>query len=194
MFAAVCTQTAKSRVGPTSSDILLRTLWGDGSLGEQWLEVWHQLSSYVNHGGFPRTWYAGKHCSGRASQQTTAHILATGIPEVHRHLISIGNTHASPLSTVASEWVDPGLMVSLFFGWFWYTFLLVVSGSGAKSEKSRTAVAWWYVLKCVLTLPELGFFCTMQKVTNCLWCHPESIWGSPSHPAAFCLSKIQIQQ
>jgi len=97
--------------------------YGAMSIGEQWLEVWHQLSSYLNHGGFPRTWYSGNHCSGRASQlRIGSHILATGIPEVHHHLISSGSG-ATPMHpccphSIASEWVDPGLMVSLFLGGF----------------------------------------------------------------------------
>lgn len=99
------------------------TQWGEMRGSEQWLKVWHQLSSYVNHGGFPRTWYSGNHCRGRASQlRTGAHILATCIPEVHRHLISSGSG-ATPMHpccphSVASEWLDPGLMVSLFLGGF----------------------------------------------------------------------------
>lgn len=116
-------QTVNVWVWATSSDILLHILQRDESLGEQRLEVWLQLSCYMNHGGFPRTWYSGNHCSGRASQLSTgAHILATGIPEVHRHLI-YSSSRATPMHpccphSVASEWVDPGLMVSLFFGWF----------------------------------------------------------------------------
>lgn len=90
---------------------------------EEWLEVWHQLSSYVNCGGFPRTRYSGNHCSGRASQlRTGAHILATGIPEICRHLISSSRRetpmHPCCPHSVASEWLDPSLMVSLFSGGF----------------------------------------------------------------------------
>lgn len=105
----------------TFSDILLHTQERWGVKGELWLEVWHQLLSYVIHGGFPRTWYSGNHWCGRASQLGTgAHILATGIPEVHCLLIS-SSARPTPMHPrcphwVAGEWLDPGLMVSLFLG------------------------------------------------------------------------------
>lgn len=117
------TQTIKTCIRATFSDILLHILLRDGRLGERWLKVWHQLSTYMNRRGFPRTRYSGNHCSGRASQlRTGAHILATGIPEVRHHLISSGSRetpmHPCCPHSVASEWLDPGLMVSLFLGGF----------------------------------------------------------------------------
>lgn len=48
-------------------------------------------------GGFPRTWYSGNHCCGRASQLGSGcHILATSIPEAHHHLI-FSDSMATPL-------------------------------------------------------------------------------------------------
>lgn len=174
----------------------------DERLGEQWLEVWHQKSSYVNHGGFPRTWYSGNHCHGRASYLGTgAHILATGIPEVHRHLIS-SSIRATPMHPccpllVASEWLDPRLMVSLF----WVIVGHILAGCKCPLGKFREVtycgclIAWLYVLLSVLTGWGACFAAFHHvKATNGLWCHTSSIWGCPRHPAAFCLSQIEIQQ
>lgn len=124
--------------------------------------------SYVNHGGFPRTWYSGNLCRGRASQlRTGAHILATGIPEVHRHLISSGS-RATPMHPccphpVASEWLDPGLMVSLFSGGFWVTYLLGIGGCLSSSDGSRSTVVWLHGGMCYrLRWQAEGMFCCFR--------------------------------
>lgn len=58
---------------------------------------------YKFMGGFPRTWYSGNHCCGRASQLGIGcHVLATGIPEVHRHLITTPMHPCCPQS--ARDW------------------------------------------------------------------------------------------
>lgn len=179
------------------SDILLHSeeRWGVRG-GSGWrFGTSHPLMRI--HGGFPRTWYSGNHCCGRASQLgSSCHILAMGIPEVHRHLIS-SDGRATPMHpycphSVASEWLDPRLMVSVFFEWFWVTFLLFVSGCWANSKRSRTVVVWLHSGVCV-TICAYGVmacFVAFQhaKVTNGLWCHPSCIWWSPRHPVAFCFS------
>lgn len=166
---------------------------------EQWPEVWHQLSSYENHGGFPRTWYSGNHWRGRASQlRNGAHILATGIPEVH-HYLNSNSSRATPMHpccphSVAREWLDPGLMVSLF----WVTFLLDVSGCSSSSERSRPVVVW-------LRLAVLVTGCDTERRDVLLFLSPLKGPKSPvmssihylrpsTSPCGRCLSQHEVQQ
>lgn len=54
-----------------------------------------------------------------------------------------GNTHASLLPTLSSQWVTgPQADGQFVFGWFRVKFLLVVSHCWANSERSRTAAVW----------------------------------------------------
>lgn len=144
--------------------------WGVGGW-QHWRGVWHQLSSYENHGGFPRTWYSGNHCRGRASQlRTGAHILATGIPEVHRHLVSSGS-RATPMHPrcphwVASEWLDPGLMVSLFLGHI-LAGCKWLRGQFRQVTYCGCLIAWWYALPS-LTQGE-GMFCCVSPHKGHEW-------------------------
>lgn len=193
----VRTQTIRLLDWATFSDIFLHSeeRWGvSGSSG------WRFGTSYPLmwiHGGFPRTWYSGNHCHGRASQLGTgSHILATGIPEVHRHSISSGSgttpMHPYCPHSVASEWLDPGRMVSLFLGGFGHILAGCKSPLGQLREVTYCGrlIAPWYVLPSGLTgWRHVLLLFTTQKVTNGAWCHPSSIWGCPRHLAAFCLSR-----
>lgn len=60
-----------------------------------------------------------------------------------------GNTHASLLPTFSSQWVTgPRTDGQFVFGWFWFTFSLVVSGRSSNSQRSRTAAVWLHRGMC----------------------------------------------
>lgn len=99
--------------------------------------------------------------------------------------------------SVASEWLDPGPMVSLFLGGFGHILAGCKSPLGQFREVTYCGrlIAPWYVLPSGLTgWRHVSLLFTTQKVTNGVWCHPSSIWGCPRHLAAFCLSRNELYQ
>lgn len=169
---------------------------GDEGLGEQWLEVWHQLSSYVNPWGVSQNlilWellpWQGIPAGNWRPHPCHGHSRGPPPLDLKRQR---GNTHASLLPTLSSQWVTgPQTDGQFVFGWFWVTFSPVVSGRWANSERSRTAVVWLHAGMCHFTVCAYRVkpcFAASHhtKVMNGLWCNPQSIWGCPRHPAAFC--------
>lgn len=117
-------------------------------------------------GGVPRIWYSGNHCCGRASQLGGGcHILATGIPEVHRHLITTPMHPSCPQSARDRTQTEGQLG-------FWAAFLLFVK---CLSGRFRGHVLW----RCVF--PPLCYcFSTWSKTVCVVVRHM-----GPRYPVAF---------
>lgn len=146
------------------------TIRTDEGLGEQWLEVWHQLTFYVNPWGVsqnlilwePLPWQgipAGNWCPH------PCHGHSRGPPPLGLQRQQ-GNTHASLLPTPSSQWVT-GLWTDgqFVFGWFRITYLLVVSGLWANSQRSRTAAIWLHggMCYCLSLQGEGMFWCSLPR-------------------------------
>ena len=193
-------------IGPLSR-ISSYTLWREKGLGEQWLEVWHDHPPMWVHGGFPRTWYSGNHCCGRASQLGSGcHILATGIPEVHHHMTSSDSRttpiHPHSLHTVAREWVSgPHTDGQFVFGWSWVKFsqVFVSDCRVALPERSRTEAVWLHagVRATVCVHVSMACFVPLNKrrsqSANDVIPH-EFDELIPCQPVAFCSSEHEIKQ
>lgn len=81
-----------------------------------------------------------------------------------------GNTHASLLPTLSSQWgTGPQTDGQLVFEWFWVTFLLFVSVCWAKSERSRTVSVWLQGGVCVTICPYRVMFCCFSTHTAPKW-------------------------
>lgn len=172
----VKTQKMNSCTQATFSDILLHSEERCGGLGEQWPEVWHQLSSYVNPWGVfqnlilwePLPWQGIPAGNWRPHP---CHGHSRGPPPLDLHWQQ-GNTHASLLPTLSSHWATgPQTDGQFVFGWFWVTFLLDVSGCWAKSERSRTAAVWLHCGMCYrLYLQDEDLFCCFSPRKGHKWC------------------------
>lgn len=184
-------------------DILLHSEEGWEDEGQRWLEIWHQLSLLCEPWGVsqnlilwePLPWQGIPAENGRPHP---CHGHSRGPPPLDLTQ-QRGNTHASLLPTLSSQWVTgPWTGGQFVFGWFLGSIL---AGSNRLLGQFRevtycgSLIAPWYVLPSALTgWRHVLLLFTTRGSQMASWCHPVSICGYPRHPADFCLSRREIQQ